>query len=62
MKNLKKLSRTELTSINGGNSEASRCCGSWCNGLWQSCYMEHLACPPDGETSPPPGWDGGCPF
>lgn len=63
MKNLKKLSRKDLTSISGGAIiPTDNCCGSWCNGLWMSCRIEHMACPPDSDTNPPAWWDGSCPM
>ncbi|WP_123966774.1 hypothetical protein [Chryseobacterium phosphatilyticum] len=63
MKNLKKLSRKDLLSFNGGVIYPDRqCCGSWCNGSWMSCDIQHIACPPDSDTSAPSWYDGNCPF
>ncbi|PIF43130.1 hypothetical protein CLU96_0033 [Chryseobacterium sp. 52] len=63
MKNLKKLSRQQLISIDGGAIlPDTNCCGSWCNGSWTPCRIKHFACPPDSDTNPPSWYDGNCPF
>ncbi|WP_409991391.1 bacteriocin-like protein [Chryseobacterium sp. Leaf405] len=63
MKNLKKLSRADLKSLQGGAViNPIDCCGSWCNGVYMPCRVHHFACPPDSDTAPPSDWDGNCPL